>query len=169
MRQHALYATLAVLLCTAPLTIAGDGQARFETLDGERITLEEFAGRGKWLGVKIWASDCHVCNQTAHEMVALSNHRKHDVQVLGIAVDGHQNRAGVLAFIERHALNYPTLLDDGRGAAYVYRRGTQQNWGGWTPTYLIYSPQGELVAQNIGAVAETDVVRFVDGYQSEKQ
>ena len=166
LRQHAFCAILAALLCSTPLAIAGDGQSQFETLDGESVALEEFTGQGRWLVVKIWASGCHVCNQTAHEMVALSEHRKHDVRVLGIAVDGRQNRSGVMAFIERHALNYETLIDDGRGAAYVYRRGVGENWGGWTPTYLIYSPQGELVARNIGAVAESDVTRFVDSYQS---
>ncbi len=94
-------------------------------------------------------------------MVALSRNRQ-DVQMLGIAVDGHANRPSVVAYIERHSLNYPTLLDNGRGAARVYERDVQQSWRGWTPTYLVYTPQGELAAQNIGAVTESDVVRFID-------
>ncbi|MDH3712740.1 MAG: TlpA family protein disulfide reductase [Gammaproteobacteria bacterium] len=138
-------------------------------LDGTTATLEQFRGRGKWLVVKIWASNCHVCNETAHEMVSLSNHRGHDMQIVGIAVDANGNRPGVLAFIERHALNYPVLFDDGQGTAYIYRRDVQQDWGGWTPTYLIYSPQGDLVARNIGAVAESDVVQFVDSYPPESR
>jgi peroxiredoxin len=161
--------TLAALLFAAAAAPASENGATFETPDGATVTLEQFTGQGKWLVVKIWASNCHVCNQTAHEIVALSNHRKRDIQVVGIAVDAYRNRPGVLAFIERHALDYPVLFDDGRGAAYIYRRGVQRNWGGWTPTYLIYSPQGDLVAQHIGAVAENDVVRFVDSYGSESQ
>jgi peroxiredoxin len=165
-KRHSLRAILAALLIAAVTVAASEDSARFKTPDGATVTLEQFTGQGKWLVVKIWASNCHVCNQTAHEIVALSNHRKHDIQVVGIAVDADRNRPGVLAFIERHALNYPVLFDDGRGAEYIYRRGVQRKWGGWTPTYLVYSPQGELVAQHIGAVAEKDVVAFVDSYPS---
>jgi len=166
MRQHPICTVLVVFLWLIS-PASGDDQARFATLEGNSASLDEFTGHGKWLVVKIWASTCHVCNETAREMVALSTNRKHDLQVLGIAVDGLPNRDGVLAFIEHHGLNYPTLLDDGRGAAYVYRRGVQRDWGGWTPTYLIFTPGGELVAQNIGAIAESDVVRFVDNYTAE--
>ncbi len=153
-------------LCALSPALADEPPAGFVTLDGAPASFDAFRGQGRWLVVKIWASDCHVCNETAHEMVALSVNHRRDMQVLGIAVDGHDNRPGVLSFIERHALNYPTLLDDGHGAARVYRRDVMQDWRGWTPTYLVYTPQGELVAQNIGAVAESDVVRFVDSYRA---
>ena len=159
----------AALWCVTTAASAGPSAVSLETLEGTPATLEQFTGQGQWLVVKIWASTCHVCNETAHEMVALSRQRKDNLQVLGIAVDGHHNRPGVLAFIERHALNYPTLLDDGRGAADIYRRGVGRDWGGWTPTFLIYSPTGQLVAQNVGAVAASDVMRFVDSYQAEAQ
>ncbi len=167
MRHPTPRALLALLLCLATTALAGDAPAKFVTLNGADAALGDYTGQGKWLVVKIWASTCHVCNETAHEMVMLSDTRKQDVQVLGVAVDGLTNREGVLAFIERHGLNYPTLLDDGRGAAHEYRRGVQRSWGGWTPTYLIFTPEGELVAQNIGAVSASDVVRFVDGFTSQ--
>ncbi len=165
-RQRVCRTILVLFCCVTSVALAG-GAARFATLNGADASLDEYTGEGKWLVVKIWASTCHVCNETAHEMVALTDQRKHDVQVLGIAVDGLTNRDGVLAFIERHGLNYPTLLDDGRGAAHEYRRGVQSDWGGWTPTYLIFNPDGKLVAQNIGAVAARDVIRFVDGFSGQ--
>ena len=166
MRQRVCSTLLALFCCVTSAALAGE-TARFATLNGADASLDEYTGKGKWLVVKIWASTCHVCNETAHEMVALTDQRKRDVQVLGIAVDGLTNRDGVLAFIERHGLNYPTLLDDGRGAAHEYRRGVQRGWGGWTPTYLIFTPDGKLVAQNIGAVAASDVIRFVDGFSAQ--
>ena len=152
-----------LLLCS--IVVAGAHAAdwvEFRSLNGEAGTLESYRGKGKWLVVKIWASDCHVCNETAHEMTALAKNREADVQIVGIAVDGRSNRPGVDDYLARHAITYPTLLDDGHGAARVYRRDVEQNWRGWTPTYLLYNPAGELVAQNIGAVAESDVVRFID-------
>lgn len=157
---------LAVGLCAVAPAPADEPPGGFVTLDGAPASFEAFRGQGRWLVVKIWASDCHVCNETAHEMVALSSNRGQDIQVLGIAVDGQVNRSGVRSFIARHGLNYPTLLDDGSGAARIYRRDVQQDWRGWTPTYLVYTPRGELVAQNIGAVEQSDVTRFVDGYRA---
>ena len=57
--------------------------------EGRPHALEEYLGKGKWLIVTVWASDCAVCNKEIPEMVAFHNaHRDKDATVLGISVDG---------------------------------------------------------------------------------
>jgi peroxiredoxin len=133
-------------------------------MQGRDARVEDYAGKGKWLVVMVWASDCHVCNEEVHEMVAFhAAHRDTDATVLGVAIDGFDNRKDVQAFVERHELNFPNLIDDGAGFAEIYARTVGASWGGWTPTYLVYSPEGEVLAKNIGAVTGADIESFIRG------
>ena len=153
---------ILLLLCLFGVSQADNG---LRELDGTPASLEHYRGDGRWLVVKVWASTCHVCQTSVREMIELHDERgRGDLRVIGIAVDGFTNRPGVLRFIERHGVNFPTLLDDGTNTARLYAEGVGEPWGGWTPTYLVYAPGGELVAKNIGAVDKQNVVRFIDGF-----
>jgi peroxiredoxin len=157
--------TFWILLMLWPLlATAVPVQPVLRDLAGKAHTVDEYRGHGKWLVVMVWASDCRVCNEEVHEMVDLQRRRgDRDTQVLGIAIDGYDHRDAVAGFIKRHHVNFPNLIDDGSVVLDLYRRGVGENWQGWTPTYLVYSPQGTLLAKNIGAVTRADVERFIDG------
>jgi len=133
-------------------------------MDGGRHSLESRIGQGKWLVVMVWASTCHVCNDEVHEMIAFHNaHRDRDASVLGIAIDGIEDKAKVQAFLDRHRVTFPNLIDDGSVVVTEFNRKAGEPWFGWTPTYLVYNPQGQLTAKQVGAVSRQDLERHILG------
>ena len=126
-------------------------------LQGKPSSIDKFTGKGKWLVVMLWASDCHVCNMEAHQYVDFHfAHSDTDASVLGISLDGMANKVAAEGFIKKHKINFPNLIGEPEAVANLFARLTGVAWRG-TPTFLIYSPQGELMVQQIGAVP-TDLI-----------
>ena len=61
--KHRLFTlvTLMAWLMFLPVAQAGG----LQDFDGQPKSISDYAGKGKWLVVMIWASDCHICNQEA--------------------------------------------------------------------------------------------------------
>lgn len=153
-----------MLLFMAPLYAAHQGQNHPSTLmdfEGTPHTLSDYKNSGQWLVVMLWASDCHVCNQEAHSYDQF--HKKHknlDAAVLGISMDGLAGKANAADFIERHQVTFPNLIGDFEDIAQMFVELTGEQWIG-TPTFLFYSPTGELVAQQVGGVPVEMIENFM--------
>lgn len=164
MRVNLLQVLSIAILALLP--VPGSSAPPEETLydfDGRPHALEEYPGQGKWLVVTVWASDCAVCEKEIPEMVAFHNaHRDKDATVLGISVDGQGRKDEARAFIQRHKVSFPNLLDGGRAFKAIYLRETGRPWFGGTPMNLIYAPDGKLVARHIGPLAKTDIEAFIE-------
>lgn len=125
---------------------------QLKDFEGTPRSLDDYTGDGKWLVVMIWASDCHICNQEVNSYVDFhTDHKGKDATVLGISMDGARGKEDALDFVERHAVNYPNLIGEPAEVASLYTSLTGQRWRG-TPTFLVYSPDGKLSAQQAGAV-----------------
>jgi len=125
--------------------------------NGEYHSLDEFTGQGKWAIVMIWASDCHACNQEANQYVKFNKeHKDKDAIVLGISTDGREKKAEAEDFIKRHEVDFENLIDEPENVARMYSGLTGQRFVG-TPTFLVFSPDGELRAAQVGAVP-TDII-----------
>lgn len=129
---------------------------------GRSSTLGEFTGQGKWTVVMFWASDCHVCNAEAQEYV-LFHDRHHDKEagILGITLDGQARKADALGFIERHMVDFPNLIGEPDVVAGLYTRLAGEPWLG-TPSFLVFSPDGELRARQVGAVPAALIEAFIE-------
>jgi peroxiredoxin len=128
---------------------------------GNSHTLNDYKGKGKWTIVMMWASDCHVCNQEAHQYVDF--HKKHqstDATVLGISLDGAEKKTDAEGFLKKHNLNFPNLIGEPNDVAAVFSDLTGDSFRG-TPTFLIFSPDGDLRAQQVGAVPTDLIEQFM--------
>lgn len=144
------------------LALAAPEKELLLDLEGQPHTLAEYTGKGKWLVVTVWASDCAVCNKEVHELMAFHQaHQETDASVLGISVDGPAAKENALAFIKRHGVNFPNLLDDGSAFKAIYLRATGRPWFGGTPMNLVYSPSGELLARRIGPLGKAEIEAFI--------
>jgi peroxiredoxin len=154
---------LLILLALFPtLALAAPEKETLFDLEGRPHALAEYTGKGKWLVVTVWASDCAVCNKEVHELMAFHQaHRETDASVLGISVDGPAAKENALAFIKRHGVNFPNLLDDGSAFKAIYLRATGRPWFGGTPMNLVYSPSGELLARRIGPLGKAEIEAFI--------
>lgn len=154
----------AVVGVLALFAAAGAWAGGLTDLNGNARTIQDYAGKGKWLVVMIWASDCHFCNTEAHNYVDFQTfHKDKDATVLGISMDGLGNKAAAESFIKRHSVNFPNLIGSPETVAGMYIQLTGAPFGG-TPAFLIYDPSGKLRAQQVGAVPTDLIEDFIKSH-----
>jgi peroxiredoxin len=160
---------LTVLFAIPAPVIASDiGAGLLKDFDGGLHSLNEYTGKGKWTIVMLWASDCSVCNAEAKHYVEFHTaHKDKDATMLGVSLDGWDKKREADKFIERHAVSFPNLIESPEKVAALYTYITGEPWIG-TPTFLVYSPTGELLAAQVGAVS-TDIIESFMEKQSAKQ
>ncbi len=126
--------------------------AQLQDMDGKQRQLSDYTGKGKWLIVMIWASDCLVCNKEAANYEAFyQKHRKQDAAMLGISVDGMTKLADARHFIQDHKLTFPNLIGELEQVGLMVVDMSGMQWVG-TPTFLIFNPEGKLAVADSGAV-----------------
>jgi peroxiredoxin len=149
-------------LCLAAVASAQDRPA-LQDFDGQPRTIESFQGNGKWLVVKFWSHDCHVCNLEA-EAYAMFHEAHHDADatVLGVSINGLADKAAAQAYIDRHDLPFPNLIgQDTRETLQLYRQLTGSAFLG-TPSILLFDPSGQLRAAQAGAVPTDAIAAFIE-------
>ena len=150
-----------VTMLTWLMLFSGVHAGELVDFDGNPKAISDYSGKGKWLVVMIWASDCHVCNQEAHAYVDFHfAHSDEDAQVLGITIDGQAKKAEAQKFIERHKINFPNLIGEPAAVADLFSQLTGAYFAG-TPAFLFYDPKGELRAQELGAVPTELIEDFI--------
>ncbi len=153
--------SLFLLLFTVMLASLANAETWLQTFDGKGKNIEDYMSKGKWLIVMIWASDCHICNKEAHQYVTFHHNYQHkNAQMLGISADGTRKKKQAEAFIRRHKLNYPNLIAEPEVVAELYAELTGEAWYG-TPSFLVFAPNGELIAAQIGAVPSRSIEKFI--------
>ncbi len=150
---------LGILLILLAEQVWSDGSLR--NLENGSDAFDEFTGKGQWVIVKFWASDCHVCNQEAHQYVDFHEfHKDNDAVILGVSLDGN-NKNAAKAFIRRHQVSYPNLITGLFNGTKLYSSMSGQRWIG-TPSFLVFDPYGVLRAQQAGAVPVELIERFIE-------
>ena len=158
-KRRILSIFFGVLLVSSAAQVCSDELLR--NLEKGDDSLEEFTGNGKWVIVKFWASDCHICNQEAHQYIDFHEfHKDIDAVMLGISLDG-RNREAAQEFIRRHQVSYPNLITELSDGAQLYSNLSGQSWIG-TPSFLVFDPSGVLRAQQAGAVPAELIEGFIE-------
>ena len=163
MKNLKFVSTLLLLsILSLPSIAASDmGVGFVKDFAGSFHSLNEYTGKGKWTVVMLWASDCSVCNEEVGQYVKFHNaHKDKDASILGISMDGKRLKREAEKFIQRHGVTFPNLIDEPEKIAMLYSSLTGQPWVG-TPTFLVYSPTGELRAAQVGAVPTQIIESFI--------
>lgn len=112
--------------------------------------------RGQWIVVNYWATWCPPCLEEIPELVHFhETHKGSDAVVLGINME-QLEREVLVRFVEENFVTYPV------GA----RTSEAQVIGpipGLPTTYLI-SPEGRLVARQVGPVTSESLEAFISDY-----
>ena len=156
-RQLAAWVLATAVLLAPPMVSAAGPDVRLADMHGKQRNANEFIGQGKWTVVAVWASDCAVCNQEIHHMASFyAAHKDTDATVLGVSIDGHDRKQQALGFVQAHKLAFPNLLAE---------LPQMQKFGGGpvmgTPTYFIYSPQGKLLAAQVGPITQEQAEKYI--------
>ena len=141
--------------------------AQLQNLDGKPQQLSDYTGKGKWLIVMIWASDCLVCNKEASNYEDFyQQHRTNDATVLGVSVDGKANVADARHFVQEHKLTFPNVVGELEQVGVMVADLSGMQWVG-TPTFLIYNPAGKLKVADSGAVPVQLIEKYIASHINE--
>lgn len=149
----------APLLLIFPLAVSAAPDLVLKDFNGNDQNISSYIGKGKWTVVAVWAHNCHVCNNEIHHMTFFHDaHKDKDATVLGVTVDGWSKREKAQVFVDTHALNFPNLIAEPRQDV-LAKFGGGDFYG--TPTFYVYSPEGELMARQIGPITQEDLEKFI--------
>ena len=160
-----LVVTCALLIIFSQ-TLAATPDIELEGADGNRRNLNAYIGKGKWTALNIWGARCPPCLEEMPELVHFHDDNKDSKAiVVGVAIDfpsyGYADRQEVVAFMEEHLIDFPVLLSD---AGITERMGVGRLEG--IPTTYLYTPQGELVAMQVGGVTRNMLEAFIKKYHN---
>lgn len=156
---------VAVVLMMVPvLALAAGPDIRLKDIEGKEHNVNEYIGQGKWTVVVAWSADCPICRRDIYHMTFFHDeHRKKNATVLGLSVDGFDNRAKARGFIEDQSLNFPNLIGEPEDAS----RLSDAMFIG-TPTYYFFSPEGKFMAQRIGPVTQQQAEQIIRDLDKQK-
>jgi len=125
-------------------------------LAGKERRLSEF--RGKWVLVNYWATWCPPCLEELPELEVFHNEHQHrDAVVIGVNLEDI-DLPRLKAFVEEQFISFPVLREK-PGAR------TQLGVVPALPTSYLVSPDGELVARQVGVVDGEMIERYIAGFE----
>lgn len=157
---------LLVLLMMAPLLAPAAGpDLRLRDIEGREHNVNEYIGRGQWTVVAVWSADCPICRRDIFHMTFFHDeHRKTDATVLGLSIDGFDNRDKARGFIQDQSLNFPNLIGEPEDAS---RLSGAMFIG--TPTYYFFSPEGKFMTQRIGPVTQQQAEQIIRDLEKQRR
>ena len=150
------------LLLFVTLGILAQPSSAFELKDfnGASVNLGDKIGNDKWTLVMFWAHHCSVCKAEFPTISKLHNNRK-DIDVVGISIDGDEGKALAQAFLDATNPSFPSYITSLSLTAFNYQALTQEEFRG-TPTFLLFTPSGELLGNNPGKLSIESLENFID-------
>lgn len=145
------------LLLVGMLWISAVSAEGFGVVDakGKTHRLQDY--KGKWVLVNFWATWCPPCLEEMPDLQKLHETHK-DLVVIGIAMD-YKDPNYVISFADDLLVTFPIVLGDQKIAAQFGRISG-------LPTTYLFSPQGNLAAQNVGALTRQAVERYIDQWHT---
>lgn len=142
---------LAGLLLALLTSWAQAGGFKVTDTSGKIHTLAGY--KGKWVLVNYWATWCPPCLEEIPDLIALHENQKNNLVVIGVAME-YRNAKQVTDFADGMLVSYPIVL----GTPQVVNQiGPVPG----LPTTYLYSPDGKMVAQQVGAITREAVESFI--------
>ncbi|CAA6821148.1 MAG: Unknown protein [uncultured Thiotrichaceae bacterium] len=139
------------------LIIANTSQASMTDMQGQPAALSKYVGKGQWVVVEAWHSECGTCKDTMPELVESANSMP-NTTLVGVSLDNDLKKAK--GFIDSFEVNFPTLLTNINDFDSYVRKIAKKPLSG-APTYLIFSPAGKLKAMQSGNIRPTEIKAYI--------
>lgn len=163
MKLFSLTKTLFLTLFAA--VVLSSSAFAFTEFDGEKTTIEDQIGDGKWTVLEVWASDCHACRMHMPEMVEF-NGKMENVRLLGVALDGQPGKKAAQSMIDEYNIPFKTILSNPIELNAWMELNAQESLVG-TPTFMIFDPEGKLIALQAGILPTASLEKFINAKTTE--
>jgi thiol-disulfide isomerase/thioredoxin len=159
-RRIAFYLLIALIPCSG---YGSSPEFTLSDLSGNPLPLSQYVGQGQWTVVVIWAEDCEICNAEIETLDLFhKQYNNKNARVLGVSIDGKDKITLARDFVKRHDLTFPNLIIEPEMSEILKFGGG--NFIG-TPTFYIYTPAGEIVASQAGAVPVHIIEDFIQNWK----
>ena len=131
------------------------------SVDGKDAAIHPKIGEGKWTLVMLWATTCHICE--IDKPLFSKFHEKHkdgDIEVFGIAIDGHNAMPSVQRYLAARDVSFPNSVGEFLTVGSSMINIAEEPLRG-TPTYLLFDPDGEIKGVHAGHLAPDKVELFI--------
>lgn len=138
--------------------------APLQDFNGKKRSLSEYIdasiSQGKWQVVMLWSSYCGVSKDEMHNYVSFHEKNKtSDISFIGVSLDGDEGKESAQAFMKTHAMSFINLIGDDETLSRYFLSDTGEALS--TPSFLLYSPDGELMASQVGAIPPELISNFI--------
>ena len=146
-----------LLLLVLPLA-AGAVDMPLTAVNGSKVNLNQYQGR--WLVVNYWATWCPPCIVEMPELQSFHDeHVDKGAMVIGINAENISGQR-LVRFLDDYFITYPNFIAG----------PTQQSELGLIPglpTTFMVSPEGEVVARQVGPVTREMIEQFIEKWKPE--
>jgi thiol-disulfide isomerase/thioredoxin len=148
---------LSMLLLVMPL-VATAVDMPLTAVNGSKVNLNQYQGR--WLVVNYWATWCPPCIVEMPELQSFHDeYADKGAMVIGINVE-NISKQQLVTFLDDYFITYPNFVAG----------PTQQSELGLIPglpTTFMVSPEGEVVARQVGPVTREMIEQFIEKWKPE--
>jgi len=148
---------ISLILIVAVLAPAHAVEMELEGIDGSNQQLSDF--KGKWLVINYWATWCPPCIEEMPELQSFhDNYEKRDAMVIGINTE-LVGTDQLLGFLDDYFITYPIFTSP------PVQESALGDIPGLPTTFLV-SPQGEVVARQVGGVTREMIEKFIQKWEA---
>lgn len=132
-----------------------------KTWAGEDTSLQQQIGKGKWSVVIFWSYDCEFCKKEIPELSAFHDRNKSTyAEVIGVSIDGYANKSLAEGFVAANKPTFPSFIGELFTVGQGFLQLAQEDLRG-TPTYMLFNPEGQLVAIQPGLLDPAAIEAFI--------
>ena len=143
------------------LLIIGSNAFAFTDMNGKKDSINNHIGKDKWTILEIWESNCGACRMHMPEMVKFDGKLK-NARILGVTLDGQDGIENAEDFIAEFDVKFPTIVTNYVEMNIWMERSIGESLRG-TPTFILFDPDGRLVAAQPGIVSVASLEKFISG------
>lgn len=140
-------------------TLASQTASAFTDIDGKQDSISNHIGKDKWTIVEVWESNCAACRVHMPEMVEFDGKLK-NARILGVSLDGQKGIDKAEEFIMEYEIKFPTIITNYVEMNIWMKRSIGESLVG-TPTFILFDPEGKLVAAQPGIVSVASLEKFI--------
>lgn len=155
-----------LLLSLLLTTLISQSAIAFTDMDGKQDEITNHIGKNKWTVLEIWESNCHICRQHMPSMVKFDGKLK-NTRILGVSLDGQQGVEDAEEFIMEYDIKFPTILTNYVEMNIWMQQSIGESLRG-TPTFILFDPEGKLVAAQPGPVPVESLEKFITKHSQPK-
>jgi len=151
------YLSMLLLLLVLPQAAAAVDMP-LTAVNGSKVNLNQY--QGSWLVVNYWATWCPPCIAEMPELQSFHDeHVDKGAMVIGINAE-NISKQQLMTFLDDYFITYPNFVAG----------PTQQSELGLIPglpTTFMVSPEGEVVARQVGPVTREMIEQFIENWKAE--